>query len=191
MTRKAVHENTLQILRKAQEESSKIALYQHERALLLLSTQTTSQSTQIFDREIKRLLAHLSRCEGDNLTLRDKINELEAGAHKLKTEVPERGEVEALKRKLGEAVDAREEVEREIDRIKRELTCDERGLLGLIERVKRFEDGHVKCGDNGGDHAKIKEMEMNYAKMLALKNREILAFKVEMDSLVDELRLLQ
>jgi len=186
ITRKAVHENTLQMLKKAQEDSSSITLQQHERALSFLSSQTNSQSTKIFDTEVKRLVAHLSRAENNNETLRAKINELEAESYKLKNEIPGLKDIDALRKNLSVAVFEREKVEQQIDAMKENLTFDERGILNLFDKIRIIEDEH----DGGVSEKKFKKLEKSYATMLESKNDEIRSFKVEMDQIIQEIRLL-
>ncbi|KAJ3320839.1 hypothetical protein HDU76_000219 [Blyttiomyces sp. JEL0837] len=76
-TREAVHNNTISILRQAQEESAKIALTHHERALSILREETKSNTKEAYDSELKRLQSSLASAETEVVKLRNTVSTLE------------------------------------------------------------------------------------------------------------------
>ncbi|KAJ3026556.1 UNVERIFIED_CONTAM: hypothetical protein HDU68_005450 [Siphonaria sp. JEL0065] len=76
-TRQSVHENTIAILKQAQEESAKIALAHHERALTMLRDETKSQTAAMLDSEVRRLQRALAETETEVTRWQNKTATLE------------------------------------------------------------------------------------------------------------------
>lgn len=93
---------------------------------------------------------------------------------------------EQLKKRLDDAVGAKEKAEKELNDIKKGLSHDERDILELLNRVEEYEERYNNAHSGKG----VRELEVRYDKMLREKNEEIWGFKIEMDMLVDELRML-
>lgn len=190
LTRKAVHENTLTILRKAQEESAVIALHQHERALGILTTQTQTHSSKVFDMEVKRLMDHLTRAETENGVLRQRINELEASLYTMKQEIPSFAALEEMQKNLEDAVYEKEVLERSMNEMKENLSPKQDVHVNLLKKIKDLEEKHAKMSGSGSA-GEMKKMEEKYVMLLNVKNQEIMQFKKEMDFLIESLHTLQ
>ncbi|KAJ3238715.1 hypothetical protein HDU81_007295 [Chytriomyces hyalinus] len=202
-TRKSVHENTIAILKQAQEESAKIALAHHERALSMLRDETKSATAALLDAEVRRLQRALSDAEVQVTRLQQKCAELE---HEKATWIRNAKECENLSETLA-SLEAMKETVKELQILNADLQRqlqvarsswppDRRRFNELEIMLHEMETGFRKREfelqelitltrrDAEGEVARVKA---KYIPLLEKKDREMMYFRDEMDRLVEGL----
>lgn len=184
-TRKAIHENTIIILKQAQEESAKIALHQHERSLSILRAQTTQNNQQMLDIEVGRLVKHLQHSERDNLALKQEIQDLKEEIEQLKHESAELQEQFLHGANESPAIEPSEykENENKSNSLQQKLKQME---LRLKQRQLQLEK--VLQDEKSRAEHSVAKVEAKYKALLERKNQQITHFKHQLDSLVYSLK---
>ncbi|TPX76672.1 hypothetical protein CcCBS67573_g02072 [Chytriomyces confervae] len=202
-TRKSVHENTIAILKQAQEESAKIALAHHERALSMLRDETKSATAALLDAEVRRLQRALSDAEVQVTRLQQKCAELE---HEKTTWIRNVKEYEDLSETLVSLETMKETVkelqilnadlQRQLQVARSSWPPDRRRFNELEIMLQEMETGfrkrelelqeliHLTRRDAEGEVARVKA---KYIPLLEKKDREMMYFRDEMDRLVEGL----
>ncbi|KAJ3417080.1 hypothetical protein HDV05_006939 [Chytridiales sp. JEL 0842] len=208
-TRKAVSETTVTILKQAQEESAKIALAHHERALTIIRDETKAQTTAAHDSEMKRLQLKIADSEKEIQQLRIQITALENQKDAMSSQT-----VEELTHQLQLADERITELEEGIGASTQTISLLEAQLAKATTSWppdrKRFEDLAVSLTEmeirsrrreselqelvrdakKSGD-MEVAKLKAYYEPLLLKKERLIRHFRGEMDQLLGSLELLK
>ncbi|KAI8844949.1 hypothetical protein BC829DRAFT_281441 [Chytridium lagenaria] len=209
-TRKAVHENTIAILRQTQEDSASLAITHQERALAMLREESKAQATANFDSELRRLRSEVAdakieisrwKAKAENAFVKQEAAAAAEERENLLKAAEER--VKALEVRLAEISKEKEAVEIELVKARASWPPERRRFEEVEVALQKSEEGFKK---REGELQKIVEsvqkssedeverVKAKYAGLIRRKDDEIRYFKVEMDGLLDgleELRRLQ
>lgn len=206
-TRKAVHENTIAILRQAQEESAKIALAHHERGLAMLREETRANATLSVDHELQNLKYALARCEAELTQWKSKASLLEKEKQDWISAADLAQALQDAKRRLRELETSIEQLTHERDDLSQRLSTatsswppDRKrfeNMVSLIDEMEsRSKRREVELQDlieatrrNGAEE--VERVKNHYKPLLAKRESEVRRFRSEVDGLVlslDQLR---
>ncbi|KAJ3211346.1 hypothetical protein HDU67_004580 [Dinochytrium kinnereticum] len=206
-TRQAVHENTIAILKQAQQDSAHLAVTHQERALAMLREDSKAQATAILDAELNRLRKDLAESKveisrwrtkaeavaGNEKALslaKEQEKSLQAAEERMRvletrvadlTREKEKLDQDLIKARSAWPPDRRrfEEVEISLERAEEGFRRRETELQKMVEDVRRRAEEEVEG------------VTERFGKLLRRKEEEIRHFRDEVDGLLEGLEELR
>ncbi|ORY48079.1 hypothetical protein BCR33DRAFT_714513 [Rhizoclosmatium globosum] len=206
-TRKSVHENTISILKQAQEESAKIALAHHERALTMLRDETKTQTAALLDSEVRRLQKALAEAETDVTRWQNKCANLESEKQSWKDGLRN----ETLLAEAQEKSDILEQSVKELQILNSDLQMQLQNSRGqwppdqkrfheleslLLEMETKFRKREMELQElinltKRDAESQVAKVKAKYVPLLEKRDRELLYFRDEVFRLVEELEIIE
>ncbi|KAJ3070570.1 hypothetical protein HDU98_006375 [Podochytrium sp. JEL0797] len=206
-TRKSVHENTISILKQAQEESAKIALAHHERALTMLRDETKSQTAALLDSEVRRLQKALADSDTELVRWQNRVAVLEKEKQGWKNSIQNDGElvgarenIQLLEQSVKELQILNSDLQTQLRNARSQWPPDQKRFSDLETMLGEMETGFRKREaeltelialtkrDADGQVARVKAQ---YVPLLDKKDKELLYFRDEVFRLVEDLEVLE
>ncbi|KAI8616404.1 hypothetical protein BC830DRAFT_1080631 [Chytriomyces sp. MP71] len=205
-TRKSVHETTVAILRQAQEESAKIALAHHERALSMLRDETKTATAALIDAEVRRLQKALADAEVEVTRWQQRCASLEREKHEWRSAkhtteevMTMRENIEGLQESVKELQILNADLQRQLAYAKSSWPPDRRRFNELEVMLDEMETGfrkreaelqHLIALTKRDADGEVERVKSKYIPLLERRDREILYFRDEVDKLVEALRVM-
>ncbi|KAI9352881.1 hypothetical protein BDR26DRAFT_850004 [Obelidium mucronatum] len=202
-TRQSVHESTIAILKQAQEESAKIALAHHERALTMLRDETKSQTAALLDSEVRRLQKALAETEIEITRWQNKVAVLEKekqswrdGQRNATLLMEAQEKLERMEQNVKELQILNNDLQTQLHNSRRQWPPDQKRfneLESTLEHMEtKFKQREMELQelisltkrDADGQIAKIKA---KYIPLLEKRDKELLYFRDEVFRLVEAL----
>ncbi|KAJ3136173.1 hypothetical protein HK100_001990 [Physocladia obscura] len=205
-TRQSVHENTISILKQAQEESANIALSHHERALSMLRDETKSQTAALLDFEVRKLQKALSEAEVEITRWQNRVANLEQEKKAWKegrsndAVVKETThKLEILEQSVKELQTLNADLQTQLQKSKSAWPPDRRRfgelekMLGEMEigfRKREFELQELIAATKKDANTQISREKIKYSSLLEKRDKELLYFRDQIYQLVSDLEKL-
>ncbi|KAI9335185.1 hypothetical protein DFJ73DRAFT_894142 [Zopfochytrium polystomum] len=195
-TRQAVHQNTVTLLRQAQEESAKLALAHHESALALLRNETRASATATRDdaEAAERLRERLRGAEAELAQARQRLEALERehGTGCAAQRARAADELAASEARARELAAERDALRQRVDAAEAAWPPDRRRLealtasLDAVEAAARRREAELRSLADTARRDADAELERLRA-LLAKRDDEVRRFRDEVDGIVEAL----
>ncbi|KAJ3107114.1 hypothetical protein HDU97_004807 [Phlyctochytrium planicorne] len=208
-TRKAVHENTITILKQAQEDSANLALTHQERALAMLREEAKAQATAMLDLELKRLRSDLADAQVEvarwkaRATSANSQRDESATSDQEKARALAEDKVKALEQQVSLLHKEKQQLEENLKKAKSTWPPEQKRFDEVEEALKKTEqdckEREMELQRVVDEVQKKSEEDMQrtrtqFLSMLKKKDDEIRHFRDEVDALLmglEELREMQ
>ncbi|KAJ3389861.1 hypothetical protein HDU84_008231 [Entophlyctis sp. JEL0112] len=201
-TRQSVQENTIFILKQAQEESAKIAVSHHQRALNMLREETKSQTAALLDAEVRKLKKALDDAEVELTRWQNRVANLEKEKQSWKSNKGKddnRQEAERmlmLEQKVKELQTLNADLQNQLQKARAAWPSDRRKFneleIALAEIELKFRKRESDLQDviaetRKDGEAQVARLKAKYVPLLEKRDKELRYFQEQVFELVREM----